>query len=279
MKIFTKYTFFSIFLFTLLYLTSCGGGAEDVATESTESSTENTQEALKELDYETQTIEKSLDNCNPDSSNCTYIKFSYPKFTQAPNQKSKELNELIEQKLLFVGGEMREESLKTKADKFIQGYASFIEEMPEYNMPWYEENTVMVEYSNENFICLSFANSSFMGGAHGMYSQDYTNVDLNTGEIITVESIFKEDSKEELNKLVDKYFRESEKIKELGGFEEAGLFDDKIEASEHFALLEDGILFFYNQYEIAPYAMGTFEFVIPYEDLKPLMLEESILNK
>ena len=49
--------------------------------------------------------------------------------------------------------------------------------------------------------------------------------------------------------------------------------------TDNFALTKDGLKFVYNPYEIAPYAMGQQEIVIPYSELKSLLKPNALLTK
>jgi hypothetical protein len=54
---------------------------------------------------------------------------------------------------------------------------------------------------------------------------------------------------------------------------------DDIVPNENFWLSEKGIHYSYNQYEIAPYAMGVIDVTVPYSELTDILLPESIVAK
>lgn len=54
---------------------------------------------------------------------------------------------------------------------------------------------------------------------------------------------------------------------------------DDIVPNENFWLSEKGIHYSYNQYEIAPYAMGVIDVTVPYSELTDILLPESIVSK
>jgi hypothetical protein len=49
------------------------------------------------------------------------------------------------------------------------------------------------------------------------------------------------------------------------------LFENSIEPTNNFCITKKGILFLYNPYEIAAYAMGEIELFIPFEELKTVV--------
>ncbi len=48
-------------------------------------------------------------------------------------------------------------------------------------------------------------------------------------------------------------------------------FGEGFQLPENFAIKKEGIFFYYNPYEAAPYALGTTEFIISYKDLKDIV--------
>ena len=71
--------------------------------------------------------------------------------------------------------------------------------------------------------------------------------------------------KNALRVLAEKAFRteRAEAFNEGFDFDETFVFDLPI----NFGLTETGILFYYNAYEVGPYALGSTEFVIPFAEL------------
>jgi hypothetical protein len=55
--------------------------------------------------------------------------------------------------------------------------------------------------------------------------------------------------------------------------------NDQFFLPDNFAIVEEGITFFYNSYEIAPYAMGATELILRYDELKGIMPKNGVLEK
>jgi hypothetical protein len=51
------------------------------------------------------------------------------------------------------------------------------------------------------------------------------------------------------------------------------LFENKIEHNDNFTLADNGIVFLYNRYEIAPYVFGEIILEIPYEEINDILNE------
>ena len=88
---------------------------------------------------------------------------------------------------------------------------------------------------------------------------------------LTLEDIISD--KQQLTGLAEKKFREMKNMGETDSLKDAGFWFDgnKFALSENFGVTETGLLFFYNPYEIAPWAMGSTELEIPFEEIQTLL--------
>ena len=112
-----------------------------------------------------------------------------------------------------------------------------------------------------------------MGGAHGSYNAAYTNINMRNGNVLKTKDIFNKGYENPLNKLIEQKIRQHFEIKPNQSLTDYGLFDNKVNFNDNFAITKDGLEFLYNQYEIAPYAMGVIEVKLSYKEL------DGILNK
>lgn len=109
----------------------------------------------------------------------------------------------------------------------------------------------------------------YTGGAHGITVRRSYNYDGQLGKFFTIDKLFKngydyetpinKKIKEEISKNKDMYFNEGEYFK-------------GIDKTPNFYLTEEGIVVYFQLYEIAPYASGIPEFKIPYELIKDGLL-------
>jgi hypothetical protein len=97
------------------------------------------------------------------------------------------------------------------------------------------------------------------------------NFDLNTGKELKLMDIV-EDAKA-LKELAQKRFIAA-RISEYD-LDEVDIndffFGEGFQLSENFAVKKDGVYFYYNPYEAAPYALGTTEFTISFKDLEGIV--------
>ena len=87
-----------------------------------------------------------------------------------------------------------------------------------------------------------------------------------------------------LLRIGETYFRKENKIADTSSLDDNGFFifgegDDfeesdkygKFRFNDNFAVTKNGIQFYYNSYEIGPYAVGASSFIIPYKFLQPYL--------
>lgn len=146
-----------------------------------------------------------------------------------------------------------------------------------------QENTVMPNqydtidinyehYTYKNYISYVFYISTDTGGAHPNHVIWSITYDIESGKIVTMEDLVKENpnilkilSKESRTLLKqDKRFQDMDSVIEemmiQGTMEESANF-------KTFAFSEEGLILFFEQYQVAPYSYGSFEVIIPYSKI------------
>ena len=120
---------------------------------------------------------------------------------------------------------------------------------------------------------------AFTGGAHGIQTRQFMVVNLWTGKEIVLKDIFKINYEDQLREILSDKIHEMNHIPTSQNLKDSGFFTDSIKPTENFYLTRDGIGFYYNLYDIAPYAYGTIDLFIPFNDLKELLLTGSPLRE
>lgn len=102
-------------------------------------------------------------------------------------------------------------------------------------------------------------------GAHGGHTWDNVYVNIRNGKVYTLDDLFK--SPAEARK------RLSGKVSEAMAEERGKYFEDEVqpEQLQRFHLEDEGLLIYFDEYEIAPYAAGMPEFYIPYSEIMDLI--------
>ncbi|MBN1633391.1 MAG: DUF3298 domain-containing protein [Ignavibacteria bacterium] len=247
----------------------------------TDKSGSNISESTSELKFEEKTLLKTYRNCDPQNENCTYIQIKYSLISQGQHQEI--INSTITDNIISVGdpGKKSAEKLTIEevADKFINEYENFLNNNKDYDLGWMTEIQGKPEFSNTKIICYSISNVYFLGGAHPNSNLTYLNFERKNGKLIYIPDIFSPGFEDKLNAAINSEFRKSKNLTpEDNLIDKAGLFHNEISYNNNFAVLREGIRFYYNPYEIAPYAAGTFEVTVPYELIEDIIPDDSPIN-
>lgn len=129
----------------------------------------------------------------------------------------------------------------------------------------------IVHYKS-NLLTYSCRYEEYTGGAHGIYMTTFFNLDLRTLMPIRLEDIFVDNYQEILidllyNQLmIDNQVTTRQELEDLGFTTTGDLFP-----TENFYFSPEGIVFYYNVYEIAPYVMGPISITLPFEMINHLL--------
>jgi hypothetical protein len=135
---------------------------------------------------------------------------------------------------------------------------------------WERVATIKPFFENARYITLSFEFVAFEGGAHENRQRQFATWDKETQTPLRLATLFPET--ERLLEVAEAEFRKARKLKPEDAFEENGYWFERgqFRLSEQLALSECGLLLHYNPYEVAAYAVGSMEVVIPPARLKGL---------
>ena len=120
---------------------------------------------------------------------------------------------------------------------------------------------------------------AFTGGAHGLQTRQYTVVNLWTGKEVRLKDIFKENSETQLSSILSDKIHEKNHLPTTQSLKDAGFFTDTIKPTDNFYITREGIGFFYNQYDIAPYTTGSIDVFIPFNELKDLLVAGGVTRE
>ena len=101
---------------------------------------------------------------------------------------------------------------------------------------------------------------SYTGGAHGLGGSEYLTIDMTTHKVLTLSDIIEQKKLPEVKELLWSFYTDDGRIKDEEAFTKKTDFD----VSKNFYLAHDGIHFIYHEYEIASYAAGEQDLVIPW---------------
>ncbi len=126
-------------------------------------------------------------------------------------------------------------------------------------------------YNYNNIISFVFNIESFYGGAHPDHEIWTISYDTKNNKVITIDSLLKK-YPNILNKLSDNAYnllKNNPKLME-SSYSKDMLIDGTKPLKENFnsfAFTDKGLIIFFQRYQIAPYSMGDFHVIIPYDNI------------
>lgn len=135
-----------------------------------------------------------------------------------------------------------------------------------------------VNYINDKIISISVTFYTYTGGAHGNTIKESYNFSLETGDKLSLNDLFLENStyKTIIKDSIKSSIEENSDIY----FDDAISVVDKLSNTQSYYLKDNSIVIYYGLYEIAPYSSGIREFEIPFSSLSSeLNPKFNLINK
>ncbi|QYJ68948.1 DUF3298 and DUF4163 domain-containing protein [Flavobacterium litorale] len=150
---------------------------------------------------------------------------------------------------------------------FIGSYEELKKEFPKEALEWEGKVTANVIRKTDSLINIELKHYTYTGGAHGYEGLRSLLFDPATGHAFAYRDIFND-----LNGFTDyaeKRFRGKHNIPDGQPINSTGFMfeDDTFKLPNTIFFMEDGLLLYYNTYEISSYAEGPKELLLPYSEL------------
>ncbi|UIR57662.1 DUF3298 and DUF4163 domain-containing protein [Sphingobacterium sp. SRCM116780] len=193
----------------------------------------------------------------------TYFKAQYPQF------KDTVINNLLQTSINLEG----DSQMVTSAKRFVNAYDEYVEENNgNSTATWFRDLQAKVYQNTSKFISIETSQTEYTGGAHGDHFTLFSHFDTHTDQKITLNDIVNKENQKELIKIAERYFRKLEKLSDTESLNDKFFFEaGNFTLADNFALNKDGLLFYYNVYEIKSYAEGNTALKVPYKDIKHLI--------
>jgi hypothetical protein len=131
-------------------------------------------------------------------------------------------------------------------------------------------------FNKNNILCSARSERSYFGGAHGSSRLECFNIDLASAQILAEPDIFTDGYEAPLGEIILAKLTEQNHLRNAKELEEQGYFSvDEIAPNGNFAIGDDGITYYFNEYEIAAYYVGLIPVFLPYEEIAELMRPDS----
>lgn len=164
----------------------------------------------------------------------------------------------------FIKGDAEETSLKTVAEclpSAKETYSASLLNSTEF-IPYMYERNFDITYNADNILSVVCSDCNFSGGFHPSYNMNSMTYNLETGRIVEISEVLCEN---EINIRERVYRLFENKIvnnPELYYSDSLDCLNDALYELKWY-LSDDGVHFYLNPYEIAPYSAGVVDVVIP----------------
>ncbi len=213
--------------------------------------------------FKDQTIEKT-ENAN--------IAISYPK-AEGDTPIAERINKTIENFLANEINMSEKAANNLTLDEAIKGfdqeYKTFKHDFSDSTQQWEALIESEVNYESEHIICIAVNSYLDTGGAHGNSHVNFLNFDKRTGNLLKREDIIADE--DAFKSIAKSYFEKATKPLSDDESEQDMFFGEAFQLPENIGFNEEGVILLYNIYEIASYAQGVTEFVIPYKEATPFL--------
>lgn len=154
---------------------------------------------------------------------------------------------------------------------FRKGFEHIQRIYPDETPGWKAEIFAEVSYEDEHWLSIRLNTYTFTGGAHGYGSVRFLNFDKKKGAELESWELFR--NRDDFVRFAEAKFREQEKIPDNKPINSTGFMfeEDQFYLPENIGLEASGIKLLYNQYEVASYADGPIELVLPYSDVQQFL--------
>ncbi|GAB3895653.1 DUF3298 and DUF4163 domain-containing protein [Spirosoma agri] len=157
------------------------------------------------------------------------------------------------------------------ATLFATDYESMMKDMDKLGGCWELKTTADTVYTGPNAITIKVETFAYTGGAHPNSNLAFYTFDRETGKTLALNDLISDTTA--LLGVVEKAFRKQQDLRPQYNLEERGYFlrDGRFFLPANVGVGRDGLIFYYNPYEIAAYAVGPIEVTVPYEQLNGIM--------
>lgn len=160
-----------------------------------------------------------------------------------------------------------------------ENYQTFVDSTGMKDLYMMNQSAIRKTSENDSIVTYEASSYQYEGGAHGQYWLEGACFNKNNGERIeiNIDPFDVTDMQPLLREGLEKYLNDNGHGLTIDGLMNGGIFlTDGIIPLPSAApyLTADGVKFVYGEYEIGPYALGTPNFTIPLEKLKPYLLKE-----
>lgn len=225
-------------------------------------------------DLEFKTIKFYKKTTMPCKQDCPHVSVAVP-FVEPKSEASDSINNKIfsvVQSIIY-----NEEARKSFPDynallaNFIDQYEKIQTANPQDVFGWEANVEGKIIRRSKEILNFEISHYSYTGGAHGYRGLQSIIINPKNGKSIANKDLFIDEEKFKI--FAEKQFRKKFEISSKANINATGFMfeDEKFQLPQNYFFTKDGLLLYYNIYEIASYAAGPQVLLLPYEILNPYL--------
>jgi hypothetical protein len=145
---------------------------------------------------------------------------------------------------------------------------------------WWESVDATVLTNEGGVVVVQVAFHAYTGGAHNMAKVAFLNFDAATGKRLGLGAVIAKADLAEATRAAERAFRAARDLAPDADLNAAGFTfpGGAFALASEFAITTAGLRLHYDAYDIAPYALGETDFVMPWDDLAEVVRHEGTLG-
>ncbi|GAB2575602.1 hypothetical protein GCM10027190_26720 [Spirosoma areae] len=162
-------------------------------------------------------------------------------------------------------------NLAKAANLFATDYETVRKDMGNLGGCWEIKTIADTVHAGSKTLTVKYETFAYTGGAHPNSNLSFYTFDRETGRMLTLADMVSDTTA--LLNVVEKAFRKQQALSSQNNLEEQGYFlrDGRFFLPGNVGMSHEGLVFYYNPYEIAAYAVGPIEVTVPYEQLNGIL--------
>ncbi len=222
------------------------------------------------LTFEPQTIS------NEACLNCPEITIQIPKALDK-TKIAETINTAIEEEiisLLLYDDELEVSTVQDALVSFKNGYLELQKLYSDETTKWEASIQGEITYEDKNLLTIVLNTYLFTGGAHGYTSKQFLNFEKSKAAEIDNSELFSNQA--DFRMYAESIFRKREQIPRGESINSTGFMfeNDSFHLPENIGFTEKGLTLLYNPYEVASFADGTIELVLPHTEVKKYLKQK-----
>lgn len=236
---------------------------------------------LRPIAFEAVEVDRAAGDCDDPEAACATVALHLLEATTGGTEAARDSANIFAQHLAVSSLRDRvagERSASNNANQLIDAYlANAAEEIAASSTAasrrWLSF-TERLLYNTTSVVTLEFALDEYSGGAHPNLHRRLVSFDVSSGAPLSLDELVGD--RERLNRLAEDAFRSARGLGPGDDLAAAGFdFPDGVFApTENFGVVADGLLLLWNSYEVAPYAVGPTEIVVPRAQLEGVVARD-----